>query len=64
MLKQITGGKLSLHEPVLIIEDEFAIQSILSELLADAGYDIEVAGDGLEGITKFKEDVYKRQAHE
>lgn len=47
-----------MHEPVLIIEDEFAIQSILSELLADAGYDIEVAGDGLEGITKFKEKTF------
>ena len=47
-----------MHEPVLIIEDEFAIQSILSELLADAGYDIEVAGDGLEGITKFREKTF------
>ena len=38
---------------LLIIEDEAAIQSILSELLTDAGYTVEVAGDGLEGITKF-----------
>ena len=42
-------------ERILIIEDETAIQSILSELLTDAGYEIEVAGDGLEGITKFRE---------
>ena len=40
---------------LLIIEDEAAIQSILSELLTDAGYTVEVAGDGLEGITKFRE---------
>ena len=40
---------------LLIIEDEAAIQSLLSELLTDAGYTVEVAGDGLEGITKFRE---------
>ncbi len=39
---------------ILIIEDEAAIQSILSELLMDAGYIVEVACDGLEGITKFR----------
>ena len=37
-----------MSQRILIIEDETAIQSILSELLADAGYNIEVAGDGLE----------------
>ena len=43
---------------LLIIEDEAAIQSILSELLTDAGYTVEVAGDGLEGITKFREQSF------
>ena len=43
-----------MSERILIIEDETAIRSILSELLADAGYSIETAGDGLEGITKFR----------
>ena len=43
---------------ILIIEDETAIQSILSELLTDAGYRIEVVGDGLEGITKFREKPF------
>lgn len=47
-----------MKERILIIEDETAIQTILSELLMDAGYDVEVAGDGLEGITKFKEQEY------
>jgi two-component system response regulator VanR len=47
-----------LSERILIIEDETAIQSILSELLTDAGYNIEVAGDGLEGITKFREKLF------
>ena len=43
---------------LLIIEDEAAIQSILSELLTDAGYTVEVAGDGLEGITKSREQSF------
>lgn len=44
-----------MSERILIIEDETAIQTILSELLTDAGYSVETAGDGLEGITKFRE---------
>lgn len=44
-----------MSERILFIEDETAIQSSFSELLTDAGYSIEVAGDGVEGITKFRE---------
>lgn len=47
-----------MKERILIIEDETAIQTILAELLTDAGYDVEAAGDGVEGITKFKEQEY------
>lgn len=47
-----------MNERILIIEDETAIQSILSELLTDAGYEIEVASDGLEGVTKFREKPF------
>lgn len=47
-----------MNERILIIEDETAIQSILSELLTDAGYEIEVASDGLEGVTKFREKSF------
>ena len=47
-----------MDERILIIEDETAIQSILSELLTDAGYRIEVAGDGLEGVTKFRDQPF------
>lgn len=43
-----------MNEQILIIEDETAIQMILSELLMDAGYKVEVAGDGLEGLLKFR----------
>ena len=47
-----------MNERILIIEDETAIQSILSELLTDAGYEIEVASNGLEGVTKFREKPF------
>ena len=47
-----------MSERILIIEDETAIQSILVALLTDAGYTTEVAGDGLKGITKFREKPF------
>lgn len=47
-----------MNERILIIEDETAIQSILSELLTYAGYEIEVASNGLEGVTKFREKSF------
>ena len=47
-----------MSERILIIEDETAIQSILVALLTDAGYTAEIAGDGLEGITKFREKPF------
>lgn len=47
-----------MKEHILIIEDESAIQSILTELLTDAGYIVETANDGLEGISKFHEQKF------
>ncbi|MGN1027306.1 MAG: response regulator transcription factor [Faecousia sp.] len=47
-----------MSEHILIIEDEAAIQSILSELLTDAGYKVTTASNGLDGITKFREQHY------
>lgn len=43
-----------MKEHVLIIEDEKAIQSVLYELLVDAGYEVSLAGDGLEGLMLFR----------
>ena len=40
---------------ILIIEDEVAIQNILKNYLADAGYQVEVADDGMEGYAKFQQ---------
>lgn len=47
-----------MNEKVLIIEDEKAIQKILSEPLTFAGYKVTVASDGLEGINKFHEQGF------
>jgi two-component system, NtrC family, nitrogen regulation response regulator NtrX len=43
---------------LLIIEDEKAIRKTLSEILSFEGYKIDEAGDGEEGLKKFKEKNY------
>ncbi len=47
-----------MNEKILIIEDEEAIQKILSEPLTFAGYKVTAASDGLEGINKFHEQAF------
>lgn len=39
---------------ILVVEDEFEIQEMLDAFLSDAGYQVEVAGDGIEGLCAFK----------
>src|SRR5574339_81585 len=43
---------------ILIIDDEKAIRKALSEILSAEGYKTEEAGDGEEGLRKFKEKTY------
>src|SRR5258708_33432940 len=43
---------------ILIIDDEKAIRKTLSEILSYEGYKIDEAGDGVEGLKKFKEKDY------
>ena len=43
-----------MNNKILIIEDEAAIQKILTEPLTFAGYEVNIASDGLEGINKFR----------
>lgn len=38
---------------ILVIEDEPDIQNILKAFLEDAGYSVDVAGDGINGISTF-----------
>lgn len=40
------------------MEDETAIQSVLYELLTDAGYEVSLASDGLEGISLFQSQSF------
>lgn len=40
---------------ILIVEDELSIQSILKELLSDAGYEVAAACDGEEGVRLFRQ---------
>ena len=43
---------------ILIIEDEKAIQSVLYELLTEAGYIVTLANDGLEGLSQFEKQYF------
>lgn len=43
---------------ILIIDDEKAIRKTLTEILSYEGYKIEEAGDGEEGLKKFREKTY------
>ncbi|MBO9565924.1 MAG: sigma-54-dependent Fis family transcriptional regulator [Niastella sp.] len=43
---------------ILIIDDEKAIRKTLSEILSYEGYKIDEAGDGEEGLKKFKDKSY------
>ena len=55
--KEETAGKYNcmqnMIKKILIIEDEAAIQKILSEPLTFAGYNVTAVSDGLEGINEF-----------
>jgi len=43
---------------ILIIEDEIAIQDILKNYLEDAGYTIELADNGMDGYSRFQNEVF------
>lgn len=43
---------------ILIIEDEPDIQELLAAYLRDAGYEIVIAGDGVEALAQFQQGVF------
>lgn len=47
-----------MDKKILIIEDEAAIQKILSEPFTFAGYKVTTASDGLQGINTFHEQDF------
>lgn len=51
-------GGAYMKEHILIIEDEKAIQDVLYDLLTDAGYEVSLASDGLEGLSFFQSQSF------
>jgi two-component system response regulator VanR len=45
-------------QSILIIEDEAKIREILTEFLLDYGYSVDTAADGIDGISKIKQNRY------
>ena len=43
---------------VLLVDDNMAVRSSLSMVLKDAGFDVEEACDGLDGLTKAKAQFF------
>lgn len=42
---------------ILVVEDDSEIQDILKNYLTDAGYDVVMAEDGVDGISKFDDTI-------
>lgn len=42
---------------ILVIEDDIDIQDILKNHLTDAGYEVIIASNGVDGISNFNEDI-------
>ena len=52
-MKAATNPKLmAMNESILLIEDEKALRTTLSDRLGSEGYMVETAADGLEGLEK------------
>ena len=51
-------NNMCLKEKILIIEDEYDIQILLSEYLEQEGYLVDFACNGLEGMEKFQNNIY------
>ena len=43
---------------ILIVEDDLFIQDLLYDFIGEAGYEIEVASDGVEALAKFAGGVF------
>ena len=44
-------------QKILVVEDDIDIQDILKNHLTDAGYDVSIAADGVDGIAKFDDTI-------
>ena len=43
---------------ILLIDDEIAIRQFMQDYFEDRDYQVEIAGDGLEGVEKFEKGEY------
>lgn len=43
---------------ILIVEDDISIQALLHDFIKEAGYEVELASDGVEAIAKFSEQPF------
>ena len=43
---------------ILLVEDEIQISELLSEILSNNNYEVDVANDGVEGYSLFKKNEY------
>jgi DNA-binding response OmpR family regulator len=44
-----------MSEQILVIEDDFAVRELILQTLSKAGYQVIAAGDGVEGLSLFRE---------
>ena len=45
-------------QKILIVEDDLSIQALLHDFIQEAGYDVTLAGDGVEAITEFSKKPF------
>lgn len=56
MLKWTKGGIVM--KKILIVEDDLSIQALLHDFIQEAGFDVVLASDGVEALTKFSEQSF------
>jgi DNA-binding NtrC family response regulator len=55
----VSGQEIEMEKPrILVVDDEYAIREGFYELLADQGYRVELAANGLEAKEKVKKKEY------
>jgi signal transduction histidine kinase len=52
------AGNVGAGASVLVVEDEAALGAAVSEALADAGFTVRLAGDGVEALERLQEQPY------
>lgn len=56
--EKIKSANLQRKAKILVIEDEEEVRNVLYDILIDAGHEVEIAFDGIQGIEIFKEKEF------